>query len=242
LRRLKGFKCLHLNGYSAVLLLFFVILLGDVCYYGFCVSQSAGRSEDASALPSTSSESPLPSGSSSTSSESPSNFESPSPSESSLPSESPSTSQPMQSSVTSGSPIIVTTSTKSNSTQIASDIKLGIYGNDPSKSPAQGVQAINWSANGPLAPGQNMSSTKVYLRNEGNMPVVLGLSASNWAFQDSVGGSLSQSYQQYFALTWDYDNSKIAVDEIRSVVFTLTISPSIVNVKEFSFSIVVTAS
>jgi hypothetical protein len=70
----------------------------------------------------------------------------------------------------------------------------------------------------------------------------LSLSAAVWVFQDSVGGSLSESYQQYFALTWDYDNSKMGVNEARAVSFTLTISSRIVDVATFSFRLVVTAT
>jgi hypothetical protein len=82
----------------------------------------------------------------------------------------------------------------------------------------------------------------VYFRNEGNVPISLYLSTSDWAFQDVAGKSLSQSYQQYFTLTWDYDNSKIAVNETRSIIFTLAISQNIIDVATFSFSIIVTAT
>ena len=155
---------------------------------------------------------------------------------------SPSTSQSPESGPTSSSPITITTLTQAGSSQSAYDLKLSIYGNDPSKSPPQTLQTINWSAYGPLMPGQSMNSSKVYFRNEGNVPISLYLSTSDWAFQDVAGKSLSQSYQQYFTLTWDYDNSKIAVNETRSIIFTLAISQNIIDVATFSFSIIVTAT
>lgn len=129
-----------------------------------------------------------------------------------------------------------------NSSQPAVDIKLGIYGNDPSKSQPQALQAIDWSAYGSLAPGQSVNSSKAYLRNEGEVPITLSLFAADWSFKDSAGNSLSQSYQQYFTLTWNYDNSLIDVNEVRAVLFTLTISPRIVDVATFSFRLVVTGT
>lgn len=155
---------------------------------------------------------------------------------------SPTPIQPRNSSPASSSSITVNTLTQADSSQSASSIKLGVYGNNPSRSQPQALQAIDWSADGSLVPGQGVNSSKVYLRNEGNVPIALALSAADWVFQDSVGGSLSQSYQQYFALTWDYDNSKIGVNETRAVSFTLTISPRIVDVATFSFRLVITAT
>jgi hypothetical protein len=84
------------------------------------------------------------------------------------------------------------------------------------------------------------NSSKVYLRNEGNVPITLFLSTSDWAFQDVTGKALTQNCQQYFTLTWNYDNSTIAMNETRPITFTLALSPNITNVAAFSFSLVVT--
>ena len=151
-------------------------------------------------------------------------------------------SAPSNYSLTTGSQISIEYVTQANSSQSAFDIKFGVYGNDPSKSQPEALQAIDWSAYGALVPGQSVNSSKAYLRNEGKVPITLSLSAADWVFENSVGSSLSQSYQQYFALTWDYDNSLIGVNETRSVTFTLTISPKIVDVATFSFRLVVTGT
>jgi hypothetical protein len=155
---------------------------------------------------------------------------------------SPNTVQPRNDKLASSSSITVNTKTQASSSQPGSSVKLGVYGNDPSRSQPQALQAIDWSAYGSLVPGQSVNSSKVYLRNEGNVPVTLALSAADWAFQNSSGSSLSQSYQQYFALTWNYDNARIGVNETRAVTFSLTLSPSIVDVATFSFRLVVTAT
>ena len=82
----------------------------------------------------------------------------------------------------------------------------------------------------------------VYFRNEGNKAVSLSLSSSNWVFRDLQGNMLSGGYQQYFSLGWDYDYSRVAVDEVRRAVFTLAVLPGLVDVSTFSFELVVTLS
>jgi hypothetical protein len=156
--------------------------------------------------------------------------------------ESPNAIHPANEKLTSSSPITVNTLAQVNSSQSASIVKLGVYASDLSVAQPLALQAIDWSAYGSLVPGQSVNSSKVYLRNEGSVPVSLALSATGWTFQDSGGGFLSESYQQYFVLTWDYDNSKVGVNETRAVTFALTISSSIVDVARFSFRLVVTAT
>ena len=140
----------------------------------------------------------------------------------------------------SDSPITIQSSTPSDSGQPASNLKLGIYVDDPSKSQPRTLQSIDWSADGPLEQGLSRNSSKVYFRNEGNVPITLFLSTSDWAFQDVTGKALAQSCQQYFTLTWNYDNSTIAVNETKPITFTLAISPNMTNVATFSFNLVVT--
>ena len=82
----------------------------------------------------------------------------------------------------------------------------------------------------------------MYLRNEGNVPVTLYFSSQAWSFGDYIGNTPAQDYQQYFSLTWDYDNSALQVNQVRPVIFTLTIRPDIVDVVTFSFDLVVTLS
>jgi hypothetical protein len=117
-------------------------------------------------------------------------------------------------------------------------LKLGIYTNDPSNNTPTPSQSINWSAAGSLYPGQGKNNL-IYVRNEGNTPINLTLSTSGWSFQDSNGTELSQDYRQYFNLTWNYDNSTIAIYEVKPITLTLTISPSIANVARFFFNIII---
>jgi hypothetical protein len=122
----------------------------------------------------------------------------------------------------------------------SSSLALGVYGSDPRSGVPQPLGSIDWSFEGPIVPGQNRSSPVVYLRNEGNSLVNLYLSTAEWVFRDSKGNSIDGDYRQFFSLSWDYDYSGIAVEEVRPVVFTLTVWPGLSDVSTFSFDLVVT--
>ena len=97
------------------------------------------------------------------------------------------------------SPIIVTPSTPVTSTQpnLTPNPKLSAYSVDPLTNRFQPLTAIDWSDEGPLLPGLSRNSSRVYFRNEGDMPVTLYLSTSGWIFEDSAGRVLPQDYNQY---------------------------------------------
>lgn len=128
----------------------------------------------------------------------------------------------------------------SGSTEPSSFLTIGVYSSNPSAGSLKPLGAIDWSTEGPIMPGQSRNSPLVYLWNEGNKPVSLYLSTSRWTFRDATGNVLAGDYRQYFSLTWNYDYSRIGVGEIRSVIFTLTVLPGLVDVSLFSFDLVVT--
>ena len=140
----------------------------------------------------------------------------------------------------SGSSLRVVSSSSSVSNAPSVFHRLGIYGSDPSVGIPEPFAAINWSAYGPIKPGESIRASVVYLRNEGDRPVSLYLSSSGWVFRDSSGAVLAKDYEQYFSLGWDYNDSKMSVGEVVPVRFTLTVSPSIRDVSVFSFDLVVT--
>ena len=96
---------------------------------------------------------------------------------------------------------------------------------------------MDWSS---IEPGQERNSPVIYFRNDGELPFTMSFSTANWVFLDSSGDSLPQSYSSYFALSWDYDASPLAINEVRTVVFTLAVSSDIKDVVGFSFDIVIT--
>jgi hypothetical protein len=147
---------------------------------------------------------------------------------------------PLPDSVSQGASQITSSSQSSPVSGLTSNPELGVYRYDPSKSPSQTLQMIDWTADGLLEPGQARNSPTIFFRNEGQMPGNLLFSTSNWVLKGLQNNSLSQEYQRYFTLTWNYDNSTINVAEIRPVIFTLSISSNIRDVVTFSFDIIVT--
>jgi len=122
----------------------------------------------------------------------------------------------------------------------STELKLAVYDDNPSLPTSMPIDSINCNDFGLLYPGQSTTYT-VYFRNEGNVPFKLYMSTSDWILRDSAGQILSQSYEQYFTVTWDYDNSVIDLGETIQITFTLAISSSLVDVSTFSFNVDVTA-
>ena len=90
------------------------------------------------------------------------------------------------------------------------------------------VTEIDW---GFLDPGEVKNLT-VYIKNTGNVPVVLYLSTENWY---PIGADA------YISLSWDYNFTALEVDELRSATFTLSVASGITGIVDFSFDIIVTA-
>jgi len=123
----------------------------------------------------------------------------------------------------------------------SSNPELKIYENDPSTDQPTSLQVIDWSTGGPILPGQNRSTSPVYFRNEGSVPIQVAFSASNWAFKNSRGSPLSTDYQKYFTISWNYDDSTINAGQTIPVIFTLTVDSNINDFVAFSFDLIVTA-
>jgi hypothetical protein len=119
--------------------------------------------------------------------------------------------------------------------------RVGIYSNNPLNNTPQPLDAIDWSASGSITPGQKVNSPRIYLRNEGTAAITLTFSTSSWSFEDIEGRPLPGNRSAYFVLTWDYDNSSIAVNETRPITFSLSISPNISDVSTFSFDLSITS-
>ena len=142
---------------------------------------------------------------------------SPSPTQTSLPSPSPSPSP--------------------SPTQTSMNLSLGLYKNNPNSNQSEILLDIDWSS---MAPGEERNSSVIYFRNEGDLPFTMSFSTANWVFLDSSNNNLSQNYSRYFTLRWNYDNSPLAVNEVRPVIFTLAVSSNTKDVVNFSFDVVLT--
>jgi hypothetical protein len=105
-------------------------------------------------------------------------------------------------------------------------IGIGVYWDEDSTSR---VNAIDW---GLLEPGAQTSVT-VYIRNEGNIPLTLSISASNWN---------PPTASNYLTLTWSYTGQTINAGTTVKVTLTLTISESITGINDFNFDITAVGS
>jgi hypothetical protein len=91
------------------------------------------------------------------------------------------------------------------------------------------TNAIDW---GMLEPGTQKSFT-IYTRNEGNSPITMSMSTSNW--NPSTASS-------YLTLTWNYNDQTINPGASVQVTLTLTVSASITGINSFSFDIIAAGS
>ena len=71
-----------------------------------------------------------------------------------------------------------------------------------------------------------------HIKNEGSTPITLSMYASNWTPE-----SLATS--NYLVLSWDYNSNPINADENVQITFTLTVSPDIEGITNFSFDITI---
>jgi len=91
------------------------------------------------------------------------------------------------------------------------------------------TSTIGW---GMLSPGESTNVT-VYLRNEGNVALRSNLTVQNWV---PTGSS------SYIGLVWNMENQTIAVGSVVTAVLTLSVSPSITGITDFSFDITITGT
>jgi hypothetical protein len=87
------------------------------------------------------------------------------------------------------------------------------------------VSNIDWG----LIERGTQKAVTIFMRNEGNSPITLSLSTSNW--NPSTASS-------YLTLTWNYNGQTINSGASVQVTLTLTVSASITGVNSFSFDII----
>jgi hypothetical protein len=86
------------------------------------------------------------------------------------------------------------------------------------------VTLVTW---GTLFPG-TQTNFGMYIRNEGNTPVTLSQSVSNWNPTNAA---------TYLNLTWNYTGQTLAAGQGVQVTLTLTVSENISGITDFSFNI-----
>ena len=91
------------------------------------------------------------------------------------------------------------------------------------------VSSVGWSV---LEPDSAENKT-IYIKNIGNAAETLSLDTENWNPANA---------STYITLTWNYDDQPIDPNEVVEVAMTLTISPSIIGITNFSFDILIIGS
>lgn len=91
------------------------------------------------------------------------------------------------------------------------------------------LSSVDW---GTLEPGA-VKNVTLYVKNTGNAPATLTLQTGNWS---PVGAS------SYLTLSWNYGGAALAANEVKAIVLSLNISPSITGITSYSFDITITAT
>jgi len=93
----------------------------------------------------------------------------------------------------------------------------------------QSCTEVNW---GTLKPGSNKSIT-LYIRNTGSAKLSGSFNTTDW---------IPVIASNYITLTWNFGEAPLYPNRIRTTIFTLSISPDIMNITDFSFSIIITGT
>jgi hypothetical protein len=107
------------------------------------------------------------------------------------------------------------------SSGVVSSANLAVYSDSQCTS---ALTSINW---GSLSPGGNTSVT-VYVKNTGNVALILSFSTSNWSPLNAT---------RYLTLTWSYTGARFNPSSVLPVVLTLSVSPSIQGIDSYQFSV-----
>ncbi len=105
-------------------------------------------------------------------------------------------------------------------------IGVGIYWNQAC---TDAVSSINW---GTIEPGASVYRT-IYIRNEGNTAATLSMTTSNWNPTEA---------SSYITLNWGYTGQTLSANQVLRIALTLSVSPDISGITNFSFDITITAA
>jgi hypothetical protein len=87
------------------------------------------------------------------------------------------------------------------------------------------LTSINW---GSPTPGTNVTKT-IYIKNTGSgVSLVLSMMPTNW---------IPTNAKQSITLTWDQEGTKLLPGQSTAAVLTLVVSPTVVDITNFSVSI-----
>jgi hypothetical protein len=120
--------------------------------------------------------------------------------------------------------IIATQTISSNGTVTA--VNVGVYLDEEC---TQNCTSISW---GTIYPG-NSTSTTIYVKNTGTVPITLTMTAESWA-PTNAG--------KYLTLSWDQQNTVLEVGDSVSANLTLSTASDTGDLTDFSVDIVITGA
>jgi len=91
------------------------------------------------------------------------------------------------------------------------------------------TSSINW---GTLDPGSSKLVT-MYVRNEGNTPITLSKTETNWTPSNAAN---------YITSTWNYANQTLGTNAVLQISLKLAISSAISGITSFTFDTTITGS
>jgi len=121
--------------------------------------------------------------------------------------------------------LLIASQTISNTGNVAA-VGVGVYWDSGC---TNAVSSIDWGA---LDPGASTDVT-IYVKNEGSMAVVLGMTTNNWN---------PASASSYMALSWNRENYVLSSGSVVHAVLTLSVSSGVSEITDFSFDIIITGT
>lgn len=121
---------------------------------------------------------------------------------------------------------VLSASQSVTSTGTISAVNVGVYADNAC---TQAYTSINW---GNLAPGSSTAKI-VYIKNNGNVPMTLSMSSSNWTPSNA---------NTYLTLSWDRTNAVLNPGNSVMATLTLTATANAGNISSFSFNIIITGT
>ena len=106
------------------------------------------------------------------------------------------------------------------------EVKIDVYQDQECTSV---LSSIEW---GEIEAGAS-KNVQIFLKNNGDTNVLLGLSSQNWTPEDSPN---------YMTLSWDYDGVELTPEEVRRIVMTLDVDSDSPAMNSFGFDIVLIGS
>ncbi|MDH7564242.1 MAG: hypothetical protein QHH24_05095 [Candidatus Bathyarchaeota archaeon] len=110
-----------------------------------------------------------------------------------------------------------------NNTGIVKAVGVGVY---EDAGCTKNVTSISW---GILYPDTNANFT-VYIKNEGNIPITLNMTISNW--------NPTQT-SQYITLSWNREDYVLTAKSVIQARLNLSVSPNVSEITTFRFDIII---